>query len=76
MAIGTAGYTAMLWVMDKGQEHVEKRSKFNDEQIALKQAELGISVEEVCRKMDVSDATGSCRSINNLRPSMVNLAFL
>jgi len=36
-----------------------KRSKFTDEQIAfaLKQAELGISVEEVCRKMGISDAT-------------------
>lgn len=32
-----------------------KRSKFTDEQIAfaLKQAELGISVEEVCRKMGI-----------------------
>jgi putative transposase len=32
---------------------------FTDGQIAfaLKQAELGISVEEVCRKMDISDAT-------------------
>ena len=36
-----------------------KRSKFTDDQIAfaLKQAELGISVEEVCRKMGISDAT-------------------
>ena len=36
-----------------------KRSKFTDEQIAfaLKQAELGISVEDVCRKMGISDAT-------------------
>ena len=36
-----------------------KRSKFTDEQItfALKQAELGISVEEVCRKMGISEAT-------------------
>ena len=36
-----------------------RKSKFTDEQIAfaLKQAELGISVEEVCRKMGVSDAT-------------------
>ena len=36
-----------------------KRSKFTDEQIAfaLKQAELGVSVEEVCRKMGISDAT-------------------
>lgn len=36
-----------------------KKSKFTDERIAfaLKQAELGISVEEVCRKMGISDAT-------------------
>lgn len=36
-----------------------KKSKFTDEQIAfaLKQAELGTSVEEVCRKMGISDAT-------------------
>ncbi len=36
-----------------------RKSKFTNEQIAfaLKQAELGISVEEVCRKMGISDAT-------------------
>jgi putative transposase len=36
-----------------------KRSKFTEEQIAfaLKQAELGTSVEEVCRKMGIADAT-------------------
>ena len=36
-----------------------KRSKFTEDQIAfaLKQAELGISVEEVCRKMGVKEAT-------------------
>ncbi len=36
-----------------------KRSKFTEQQIAfaLKQAELGIPVEEVCRKMGISDAT-------------------
>jgi putative transposase len=36
-----------------------KRSKFTEEQIAfaLKQAELGVPVEEVCRKMGISDAT-------------------
>lgn len=36
-----------------------KKSKFTEEQIAfaLKQAELGSSVEEVCRKMGISDAT-------------------
>jgi putative transposase len=39
--------------------HAMKRSKFTDERIAfaLKQAEVGISVEEVCRKMGVSSAT-------------------
>lgn len=36
-----------------------RKSKFTEEQIAfaLKQAELGISVEEVCRKMVISEAT-------------------
>ncbi|HAX09523.1 MAG TPA: IS3 family transposase [Marinobacter hydrocarbonoclasticus] len=36
-----------------------KRSRYTEEQIAfaLKQAELGTSVPEVCRKMGVSDAT-------------------
>ena len=36
-----------------------KKSKFTDEQIAyaLKQAELGTPVAEVCRKMGISDAT-------------------
>lgn len=36
-----------------------KKSKYTEEQIAfaLKQAELGTSVEEVCRKMGISDAT-------------------
>ena len=36
-----------------------KRSKFTEEQIAfgIKQAELGTPVEEVCRKMGISDAT-------------------
>ena len=36
-----------------------KRSKFTDEQIAfaLKQAEVGTPVEEVCRNMGISDAT-------------------
>lgn len=36
-----------------------KRSKYSEEQIAfaLKQAELGTSVEEVCRKLGISDAT-------------------
>ena len=36
-----------------------KKSKYTEEQIAfaLKQAELGTSVEEICRKMGISDAT-------------------
>ena len=36
-----------------------KRSNYTEEQIAfaLKQAEVGVSVEEVCRKMGISDAT-------------------
>ncbi len=43
----------------RGQEHVVKRSKFTEEQIAfaLKQQELGTSVDEVCRKMGISEAT-------------------
>lgn len=43
----------------EGQEHVVKKSKFTEDQVAfaLKQAELGISVEEVCRKMGISQAT-------------------
>ena len=36
-----------------------KKSKYTEEQIAfaLKQVEVGTSVEEVCRKMGISDAT-------------------
>ena len=36
-----------------------KRSKFTEEQIAfaLKQAEVGTTVAEVCRKMGISEAT-------------------
>lgn len=36
-----------------------KKSRFTEEQIAyaLKQAELGTSVSEVCRKMGISEAT-------------------
>lgn len=36
-----------------------KKSKFTEAQIvfALKQAETGVSVQEVCRKMGVSEAT-------------------
>lgn len=36
-----------------------KKSRFTEEQIAFafKQNELGVSIEEVCRKMGISDAT-------------------
>ena len=36
-----------------------KRSKFTESQIifALKQSETGVKVEEVCRKMGISEAT-------------------
>ncbi len=36
-----------------------KRSRFTEEQIAfaLKQQEVGTPVEEICRKMGISDAT-------------------
>jgi putative transposase len=36
-----------------------KKSNYTEEQIAfaLKQGELGTPVEEVCRKMEISDAT-------------------
>ncbi len=36
-----------------------KKSKFTDSQIAfiLRQAEEGVSVEEICRKTGISDAT-------------------
>ncbi len=36
-----------------------KKSKFTDEQIAfaLKRAEVGTPVEEICRKIGISDAT-------------------
>jgi putative transposase len=41
------------------RRHVVKKSKFTEQQIgfALKQAELGTPVEEVCRKVGISDAT-------------------
>ena len=50
-----------------------KRSKFTEEQIAfaLKQAEVGTPVEEVCRKMGISDATfyNWCKKYGGLGPS-------
>ena len=50
-----------------------KRSKYTEEQIAfaLKQAELGTSVDEVCRKLGISDATfyNSRKKYGGLGPS-------
>ena len=39
--------------------HAVKRSRFSEEQIAfeLKQQELGTSMEEICRKMGIAEAT-------------------
>ena len=52
-----------------------KRSKFSEEQIAyaLKQNELGSTVEEVCRKMGISEATFYLwkKKYQNLGPSEV-----
>ncbi len=44
--------------MFKGR-HAVKRSRFTEEQIAfaLKQQEVGAPVEEICRRMGISDAT-------------------
>ena len=41
-----------------------KKSKFTEEQIAfaLRQAESGTTVAEVCRKMGISEATKSCEA--------------
>jgi putative transposase len=41
------------------REHVIKKSRFTQEQIALaiKQHELGTRVQEICRKMGISDVT-------------------
>ncbi|CAD0319886.1 transposase [Xanthomonas hortorum] len=38
-----------------------KKSRFTEEQIAyaLKQAELGMAVEEICRKMGIAEATST-----------------
>ena len=48
----------MIFTLREG-EHVVKRSRFTEEQIAfaLKQAELGTRVDEICRKIGISDAT-------------------
>jgi putative transposase len=52
-----------------------ERSKFTEEQIvhALKHAELGNTVEEVCRKMGISEATFYLwkKKYQNLGPSEV-----
>jgi putative transposase len=52
-----------------------KKSNYTEEQIAfaLKQAELGTPVEEVCRKMGISDATfyNSRKKFGGLGPSEV-----
>jgi putative transposase len=44
---------------DQNKEFAMKRSKFTDEQIAfaLRQAETGTKINEVCRKMGISEAT-------------------
>jgi hypothetical protein len=40
------------------KRHVVKKSRFTEEQIAfaLKQAELGTKVDEICRKMSISES--------------------
>ena len=52
-----------------------KKSKFSEDQIAfaLKQAELGATVDEVCRKMGISEATFYLwrKKYQNLGPSEV-----
>lgn len=53
--------------------HAMKTSKFTEEQIAfaLKQAELGTKVEEICRKLGISEATfyNWKKKFGGLRPS-------
>jgi putative transposase len=41
------------------KEHVMKKSRFAEEQIAfaLKHQELGTPVEEICRKIGIAEAT-------------------
>lgn len=48
----------MIFTLREG-EHVVKKSGFTEDQIAfaLKQAELGTKVDEICRKIGISDAT-------------------
>src|SRR3954454_7432727 len=49
----------MIFTLEKERSHDVKKSKYTEQQIAfaLKQAELGTPVEEVCRKLGISDAT-------------------
>src|SRR3954447_26493253 len=49
----------MIFTLERERSHDVKKSKYTEQQIAfaLKQAELGTPVEEVCRKMGISDAT-------------------
>jgi putative transposase len=49
----------MIFTLEKERSRDVKKSKYTEQQIAfaLKQAELGTPVEEVCRKMGISDAT-------------------
>lgn len=46
----------------EGQDRIVKKSKFTEDQIAfaLKQAELGTSLEEVCRKLGISQRRSAC----------------
>ena len=50
-----------------------KKSRFTEEQIAfaLKQAETGTRIDEICRKMGISDATFYkwCQKYGGLGPS-------
>ena len=63
------------WFHLKKRSNAEKRSKFTEQQIAyaLKQAELSTPVEEVCRKMGISDTTfyNWKKKYGGLRPSEV-----
>ncbi len=51
-----------------------KKSRFPEEQIAFKQAELGTTVGEICRKMGVAEATFYVwrRKYGGLGPSELN----
>ena len=45
-----------------------KKSRFTEEQMAyaLKQAELGTAVGDICRKIDVSEARSTCGARNTV----------